>query len=96
MANWPGKLARLFQTLGAGRINLVVSGLAQDVSGLVAFIADDEPAARAVLRVAELDYAERLSLTVRLANVPAAAATLPGPGRGEREHQGVSPGPDLR
>jgi|SRR6185437_10805534 hypothetical protein len=74
IANRPGELARLCETLGAGGINLVISGLAHDVSGMVAFIADDEPAARQVLRAAQIDYAERPSLTVRLANVPGAGA----------------------
>lgn len=78
VANRPGELARLCETLGAGGINLVISGLAQGAGGVVAFIADDEPAARGVLREAGIDYVERQSLTIRLANVPGAGAATFG------------------
>lgn len=74
IANRPGELARVCETLGAGGINLVISGLAHGDSGVVAFIADNEPRTREVLRAAAIDYVERPSLTVRLANLPGAGA----------------------
>jgi hypothetical protein len=43
-------------------------------SGTVAFIADDEAAARAALDGAGMEFAERPALTVRMDNVPGAGA----------------------
>jgi hypothetical protein len=74
MANSPGQLARLCDVLAARGVNLVVCGLAHGGGGTIAFIADDEPAARGALQAAEIDYVERPALTVRLENVPGAGA----------------------
>jgi hypothetical protein len=75
MANSPGQLARLCDVLATRGVNLVVCGLAHGGGGTIAFIADDEPAARGALQAAEIDYVERPALTVRLENVPGAGAT---------------------
>jgi hypothetical protein len=74
MANRPGELARLCEILAARGVNLVVCGLAHGDRGTVAFIADDENAARDALRASEIDYVEREAVTVRLQNVPGAGA----------------------
>ena len=74
MANQPGELARLCEVLAAREVNLVVCGLAHGDRGTVAFIADDENAARDALQSAEIDYVERDSITVRLQNVAGAGA----------------------
>ncbi len=74
MANRPGELARLCEILAARGVNLVVCGLAYGDRGTVAFIADDEDAARDALRASEIDYVEREALTLRLQNVPGAGA----------------------
>jgi hypothetical protein len=74
VANSPGQLARLCDVLAARGVNLVVCGLAHGGGGTIAFIADDEPAARGALHAAEIEYVERPALTVRLEMVPGAAA----------------------
>jgi hypothetical protein len=52
-----------------------VCGVAHGDSGTVAFIADDEMAARTALEGAEIEFDERPALTVRMENVPGAGAT---------------------
>lgn len=74
MANRPGELARLCGVLATRGVNLVVCGVAHGSSGTVAFIADDEIAARDALQQSGIDYAERDSITVRLQNVAGAGA----------------------
>ncbi len=74
LANRPGEMARLCDVLAARGVNLVVCGLAHGDRGVMAFIADDEVAARDALRASEIDYVEREALTVRLQNVPGAGA----------------------
>jgi hypothetical protein len=74
MANRSGELARLCEILAARGVNLVICGLAHSDRGTVAFIADDEDAARDALQVSEIDYVEREAVTVRLQNVPGAGA----------------------
>jgi hypothetical protein len=74
MTNSPGQLARLCEVLAEHGVNLVVCGLAHGDGGTVAFIADDEPAARDALQTANIAYVEREALTVRLENVPGAGA----------------------
>jgi hypothetical protein len=76
MDNTPGQLARLCEVLGARGVNLVVCGLGHGESGTIAFIADDEAAARTALQDASIDYRENESLTVRMQNVPGAGADL--------------------
>lgn len=74
MANRPGELARLCGVLAARGVNLVVCGVAHGDSGVVAFIADDEGAARGALQESGIDYVERDAITVRLQNVAGAGA----------------------
>lgn len=74
MANKPGELARICEILAASGVNLVVCGLAHGDGATVAFIADDEDAARGALQTASVDYVEREALTVRLENRPGAGA----------------------
>src|SRR5215471_6039028 len=76
MANRPGELARLCGVLADRGVNLVVCGVAHGDSGTVAFIADDEDVVREALQDAEIDYAERNAITVRLENVPGAGAAV--------------------
>jgi hypothetical protein len=72
--NQPGELARLCEAMAARQVNLVLSGVTHGDTGTVAFIADDESAARGVLTDANVDYVEQPSLTVRMENVPGAGA----------------------
>jgi hypothetical protein len=59
----------------AGRgINLVLSAIAREDGGTVAFIADDEAGAREVLDGAGLQYAMRPALTIRMENQPGTGA----------------------
>jgi hypothetical protein len=74
MVNRPGELARLCEVLAARGVNLVVCGISHGGSGTVAFIADDEDAARAAMQESEIDYVERDAITVRLQNVAGAGA----------------------
>jgi hypothetical protein len=70
----PGELARLCSAMAARGVNLVLCGMSHGDSGTVAFIADDEAAARAALDGAGMEFAERPALTVRMDNVPGAGA----------------------
>lgn len=72
--NQPGRLADLCEVMAARDVNLVICGLAHGDAGTVAFIADDETAARTALQDAGLDATERDALTVRLKNTPGAGA----------------------
>jgi hypothetical protein len=74
MVNRPGELARLCALLADRGVNLVVCGISHGGSGTVAFIADDEDAARGALQDSEIDYIERDAITVRLQNVAGAGA----------------------
>ena len=74
LKNQPGELARLCAAMAARGVNLVLCGMSHGDSGTVAFIADDEAAARAALDGAGMEFAERPALTVRMDNVPGAGA----------------------
>jgi hypothetical protein len=74
--NQPGQLARLCEAMAARDVNIILSGLAHDDSGSIAFVADDESAARTALENAGLAFTERAALTVRLENVPGAGAAM--------------------
>jgi hypothetical protein len=76
MANRPGELARLCDVIAARGVNLVVCGVVHGEHGAVAFIADDENAARDAMRESDIDYLERDALTIRLQNVPGAGADV--------------------
>ena len=74
--NRPGELARVCEAMAARGVNIVVCGTTRGDAGTVAFIADDEAAARTALEDAEIPYAEREALTVRMGNVPGAGAAV--------------------
>jgi hypothetical protein len=59
---------------GARGVNLVLCGMSRGGSGTVAFVADDEAAARTALAEAGMEFTERPALTVRMDNVPGAGA----------------------
>lgn len=73
--NEPGRLAELCEVMAARGVNLVICGAAHGETGTVAFIADDESAARTALQDAGFDAQERDALTVRLKNAPGAGAS---------------------
>jgi len=73
-SNEPGQLARLCEAMAARQINLVPCGTTHGDGGTVAFIADDEAAARSALEDEGLAFTERDVLTVRMDNVPGAGA----------------------
>ena len=74
LANQPGELARLCEAMAGRGINLVLSAIARQDGGTVAFIADDEAGAREVLDGAGLRYAMRPALTIRMENQPGTGA----------------------
>src|SRR5215217_7534089 len=74
LKNQPGELARLCEAMAARGVNLVLCGMSHGDSGTIAFIADDEAAARTALEVAGMDFTERPALTVQMDNVPGAGA----------------------
>ena len=74
LANQPGELARLCEAMAGRGINLVLSAIAREDSGTVAFIADDEAGAQEVLDGAGLRYAMRPALTIRMENQPGTGA----------------------
>jgi hypothetical protein len=74
LKNQPGELARLCDAMAARGVNLIVCGTSHGDSGTVAFIADDEAAARTTLEGAGIEFTERPALTVRMDNVPGAGA----------------------
>jgi len=72
--NHPGELARLCEAMSSSGVNLLLCATTHGGSGVVAFIADDEAAAQAVLDGAGIAYLLRPALTVRMENVPGAGA----------------------
>lgn len=72
--NQPGRLAELCDVMAARGVNLVICGVTNGNTGTVAFIADDEAAARTALQDGGFDARERESLTVRLRNAPGVGA----------------------
>jgi hypothetical protein len=58
---------------GSG-VNLLLCATTRGNSGVVAFIADDEVAAQAVLDGAGIEYLLRPAVTVRMENLPGAGA----------------------
>ena len=74
LENKPGELARLCEAMAGSDVNLVLCAITHGDSGAVVFIADDEASARTVLEDADIAYAMRPALTVRLDNVPGTAA----------------------
>jgi hypothetical protein len=74
LLNRPGELAQLCEAMAAQGVNLILSGLAHDDRATVAFVVDDEEAARTVLESAGIEFIERPAITVRMDNVPGAGA----------------------
>jgi hypothetical protein len=74
LKNQPGELARLCGAMAARGVNLVLCGMSHGDSGTVAFVADDEAAARTALDEAGMEFTERPALTVRMDNVAGAGA----------------------
>ena len=74
LTNQPGELARLCEAMAERGINLVLSAIAREDGGTVAFIADDEDGAQEVLDGASLQYAMRPALTIRMENQPGTGA----------------------
>ena len=70
----PGELARLCEAMAARQINLLLCGIAHGDTGTVAFVVDDEVAARTALQDAGIQFTERPALTLRLENLPGAGA----------------------
>jgi hypothetical protein len=74
LKNQPGELARLCEVMAGRGINLVLSAAARGDGGIVAFIADDEASAQEGLQDADIEYAMRPALTIRLENQPGTGA----------------------
>jgi hypothetical protein len=72
--NHPGELARLCEVMASSGVNLLLCATTHGGSGVVAFIADDEAAAQAALDSMGIEYLLRPALTVRMENLPGAAA----------------------
>jgi hypothetical protein len=72
--NQPGELARLCEAMASSGVNLLLCATTHGGSGVVAFIADDEAAAQAVLDGAGIGYLMRPAVTVRMENLPGAGA----------------------
>ena len=76
LKNQPGELARLCEAMAGRGINLVLSATARGEQGTVVFIADDEASAETVLQDADIGYAMRPALTIRMENQPGAGAAM--------------------
>ena len=72
--NRPGELARLCEAMASSGVNLLLCATTHGGSGVVAFIADDEAAAQAVLAGTGIEYLLRPALTIRIENLPGAGA----------------------
>lgn len=72
--NHPGELARLCEAMASSGVNLLLCATTRGNSGVVAFIADDEAAAQAVLNEAGIEYVLRPAVTVTMENLPGAGA----------------------
>jgi hypothetical protein len=95
--NQPGQLARLREAMAGSGVNLLLCATTHGDSGVVAFIADDEAAAQAVLAAAGIGYLMRPAVTVRMENQPGAgAAALPQARRCRRQRGPAPAGAHLR
>jgi hypothetical protein len=72
--NHPGELAGLCEAVASSGVNLLLCATTHGNGGAVAFIADGEAAAQAVLERAGIGYLLRPALTVRMENLPGAGA----------------------
>jgi hypothetical protein len=69
-----GELARLCEAMADSGINLVLCATTREAGGVVAFIADDEAGAQAVLQDTGLQFAMRPALTIRMDHQPGTGA----------------------
>ncbi len=74
LKNQPGELARLCEAMAGRGVNLILCATTRGKDGTVAFIADNEASAETALTDADLGYAKRPALTVRMENQPGAGA----------------------
>jgi hypothetical protein len=74
LGNQPGELARLCEAMASSDVNLLLCATTHGDRGVVAFIADDEAAAQAVLEGTGMEYLLRPAVTVKMQNVPGAGA----------------------
>jgi hypothetical protein len=72
--NQPGELARLCEAMAGSCVNLLLCATTHGDSGVVAFIADDEASAQAVLQSTGIEYQIRPAVTVKMENLPGAGA----------------------
>jgi hypothetical protein len=72
--NQPGELARLCEAMAGSGVNLLLCATTHGDSGVVAFIADDEASAQAVLQSTGIEYLIRPAVTVKMENLPGAGA----------------------
>jgi hypothetical protein len=72
--NQPGELARLCEAMATSGVNLLLCATTRGGSGVVAFIADDEASAQAVLENTGIEYQLRPAVTVKMQNLPGAGA----------------------
>jgi hypothetical protein len=72
--NRPGELARLCEDMAGSGVNLLLCATTGGGRGVVAFTADDEAAAQAVLDRAGIGYQQRPAVTVKMANLPGTGA----------------------
>ena len=74
LPNRCGELARLCEAMADSGVNLVLCATTREAGGVVAFIADDEASAQAVLQDAGLQYTIRPALTIRMDHQPGTGA----------------------
>jgi hypothetical protein len=74
LKNQPGELARLCEAMAGRGINLILCATTRGEDGTVVFIADDETSAETALQEADIGYAMRPALTIRMENQPGAGA----------------------
>jgi hypothetical protein len=74
LPNRCGELARLCEAMADSGVNLVLCATTREAGGVVAFIADDEASAQAVLQDAGLQWAIRPALTIRMDHQPGTGA----------------------
>lgn len=76
VANRPGELARVSETLAARGVNLLVSTLGSGDRGLIGFIASDEETSRSALKEAGIAYRETPVIHVRAEDRPGETAMV--------------------
>ena len=77
LANRPGQLAALARKLGDAGVNIeALAAFAGGEAGVVRFVADDDIAARQVLRDAGLDFVEHRVIATMVPNQPGALAAM--------------------